>query len=726
MAAGMVAPKAWPRESRARGAPRLKGRRSIAVLGFKNVSGAVDAAWLSTGLCEMLDTELGAGGALRVIPGEAVARVKRELAIADADGYAKDTLARVHDDLGADLVVVGSYTAIGAGNTRRLRVDVKIQDTSSGEIIASVAQEGGQRELFDLVGASVEALRGRIGVEPAAAAQLATLRVALPATPDGAHAYSAGIDALRSGEYRAARDRLLEAVAAAPASAMAESALAQAWNGLGETERARDAANRAVELSAGLADRDQLLINGRAKLISRDYPGARRDLSKLMEATPDDLDVGLLLAAAYGDDGDGKEELGVLARLRMLPPPAGNDPRIALREADAYGDLGESAHELEAVRRSEAEARRRGASLVLANALVVKSTVIAMAGNADDALPPLDEATAISARLGTHAMDARVLAARSFALAYGGDEVGAVDAMQRAVDAFDATGDVSDANRMAGNIVFDYLDGGNANRARAALVLFERRRDVPTATTAVYRDWLVYVSGAPAAARALFRTELADLRHPQRVHVEVEQRYANALRDLDHIEEARRTYGDVLRTHRAAHADFPYAHAASELAFLEGVEGRPLDEQMVRDLEHYADPATRTAAPLRFFARTSIAWSRLAGHRLADARREIDAASALYSPRMQDVNGAFLLASAALAVDDADGGATTADVARMVDVLAQATEYDNPRIVLEARLALALHMRTAGDDASRELGEIAIEAKRRGLLWIARRAVAAR
>lgn len=60
-------------------------RRSVAVLGFKNLSGRADSAWLSTALGEMLTSELGAGERLRTIPGETVARMKIELGLADAD-----------------------------------------------------------------------------------------------------------------------------------------------------------------------------------------------------------------------------------------------------------------------------------------------------------------------------------------------------------------------------------------------------------------------------------------------------------------------------------------------------------------------------------------------------------------------------------------------------------------------------------------------------------------
>jgi hypothetical protein len=50
----------------------VNARRSAAVLGFRNLSGRTDEAWLSMTLSEMLTTELAAGGALRTVPGAQV------------------------------------------------------------------------------------------------------------------------------------------------------------------------------------------------------------------------------------------------------------------------------------------------------------------------------------------------------------------------------------------------------------------------------------------------------------------------------------------------------------------------------------------------------------------------------------------------------------------------------------------------------------------------------
>src|ERR1019366_7575511 len=67
--------------------PRI--RRSVAVLGFRNLPGHPEDDWLSPAFAEMLNTELAANGVLRMVPGEDVARVKRELPLPDEDSLAK-------------------------------------------------------------------------------------------------------------------------------------------------------------------------------------------------------------------------------------------------------------------------------------------------------------------------------------------------------------------------------------------------------------------------------------------------------------------------------------------------------------------------------------------------------------------------------------------------------------------------------------------------------------
>jgi eukaryotic-like serine/threonine-protein kinase len=96
----------------------IKVRRSVAVMGFQNLSGRPEEAWLSTALSEMLTTELAAGEKLRTVPGENVAQMKIDLSLPDADSYGQETLQEIHKNLNADNVVLGSYIPLGKDRIR--------------------------------------------------------------------------------------------------------------------------------------------------------------------------------------------------------------------------------------------------------------------------------------------------------------------------------------------------------------------------------------------------------------------------------------------------------------------------------------------------------------------------------------------------------------------------------------------------------------------------------
>ncbi len=139
-------------------------RPAIAVLGFRNLANRQDAQWLSTALSEMVTTELGAGEAVRTVPGENVNRMKIELALADTDAYAPETLARIRENLGTDLVVFGSYVTVGDGDDASLRVDIRLQDSRQGQTLSVVSESGRAAELLDLVSRAGVRLRQQLGV----------------------------------------------------------------------------------------------------------------------------------------------------------------------------------------------------------------------------------------------------------------------------------------------------------------------------------------------------------------------------------------------------------------------------------------------------------------------------------------------------------------------------------------------------------------------------------
>jgi TolB-like protein len=129
-------------------AAKTSARRSVAVLGFKNLSSRPEVAWLSTALSEMLSAEIGAATELRSISGENVARARQEMGLPEAETLANDSLGKLRTNLGADLVIVGSYVVIGEGSGSQLRLILNLQDTVSGETVASVSETGTEAQVL--------------------------------------------------------------------------------------------------------------------------------------------------------------------------------------------------------------------------------------------------------------------------------------------------------------------------------------------------------------------------------------------------------------------------------------------------------------------------------------------------------------------------------------------------------------------------------------------------
>ncbi|HEY6507335.1 MAG TPA: serine/threonine-protein kinase, partial [Vicinamibacterales bacterium] len=216
-------------------------RRAVAVLGFRNLAGREDAQWLSTALSEMVTTELGAGESVRTVPGENVNRMKIELALADADSYSSETLMRIRENLGTDLVVFGSYVAVGEGDNASLRVDIRLQDSREGQTLSLVSESGRATELFDVVSRAGARLRERLGVQAVPEVML-SVRASQPRSSEATRYYAEGLARLRQFDALGARTLLERAIQADPAFPLAPAALARTWSGLGYDSRARDAA----------------------------------------------------------------------------------------------------------------------------------------------------------------------------------------------------------------------------------------------------------------------------------------------------------------------------------------------------------------------------------------------------------------------------------------------------------------------------------------------------
>jgi eukaryotic-like serine/threonine-protein kinase len=348
-------------------------RRSVAVLPLKNLSGRSETGWVAAALAEMLSTELEAGEKLRVVPGENVVRVTSDLGIGTADTLGRDTLGRLRQSLGSDVVVVGSYLDVGSGGGGQIRLDLRLQDTLSGDTVSSVTEKGSEARLDELVTQAGTDLRSKLGVGDITPSQAASLRASLPKSTEATQLYAEGLAKLRVFDALGARAVLEKAIGIEPGYSQAHSALADAWTALGYDRDARREAQKAYQLSAGLPREQRLWIEARTWEAKKDWDKAARAYRSLFDFFPDNVDYGLSLAGALTRGGKANDALTVIAALHKLPPPAGDDPRIDLAEGAAYDTLAAFQEEETAAGQAADKARILGARLLLARALDAKS-----------------------------------------------------------------------------------------------------------------------------------------------------------------------------------------------------------------------------------------------------------------------------------------------------------------------------------------------------------------
>lgn len=444
----------------------IKPRRSIAVLGFKNLSGRTNEAWLSTALSEMLTAQLSVGERLRTVPGENLAQMKTSLGLQEEDGYGIDTLTRIQQAVDADDVLVGSYLALG-GRGGKVHLDLKLQNVSAGETTAVIVEDGTEDQLPELVSRSGAALLQKLGVSELTPEQNAELSASVSANTEANRLYAEGLVKLRDFDPLAARDRFERAVKLDDSFALAHSLLSGAWSVLGYDQKSREEAKRAFDLSGNLPRENRLVIEGRYQTAVKDWPKTIEIYKILYTFFPDNLEYGLLLASAQRSGEKAQDALSTIDQLRRLRAPANGDPRIDLQEADAASDLGDARRSLASAQRAEQKAKSAGLRLVAADARLTIGNALYGLGQPKDAMTAYQEGLETYQRLGDRVKVAAVYYAMTQALAEIGDRTEARESAEKGVAICQQIGNIRGQALLMNEIGIILRHAGNLDGAVA-------------------------------------------------------------------------------------------------------------------------------------------------------------------------------------------------------------------------------------------------------------------
>lgn len=540
-------------------------RKSVAVLGFRNLSGRTEDAWLSTALSEMLSTELAGGEKLRLVSGEEVANLRLSSPWPQTDTLVRSTTTRIGTALNSDVLVLGSYLTIGAADHGQVRVDVRMQDGKTGEILTEVAEVGGRQDLFRLVSRVGAKLRDRLGVQELQSTEQAGVLASLPLDPEAARFYALGVAKLREFDALAAKDLLEQAAQADPKFSLVHSMLARAWAELGYEQKRREEAKRALDLAIDLPRAQRMLVEGEYSESLGKQEQAASVYHALFELFPDNPDYGLRLVSAQTLSGHGNQAMEIIHQLRGLPPPSSDDPRIDLAEKRAMKS--NNPVELALVQNAIRKASERGQKLIYALARKEECTILNYSEHPDQALAPCEDAYSVFLAAGNKSAAADALREKADVMGTVGNYQEAIETYERALNLLEGLGEHNKAGAVFNNMAIAFENRGNLDRAehlyRAAKVEFEQAGDVNDQITAAgnIAD-ILYLRGNLAGAEKLYQEALRIAASVDSSEPYLLCRLADLGLTRGHVQDARRLAQESVDAYQATQGSYQYLTAA--------------------------------------------------------------------------------------------------------------------------------------------------------------------
>jgi tRNA A-37 threonylcarbamoyl transferase component Bud32/tetratricopeptide (TPR) repeat protein len=449
----------WRRAQPAAAAPVVAAsggagsRPRVAVLTFEAADQRSGSSWVGAALRESLAANLAAGDALDVVPALTTARMAFEIELPATLSYTVDGLARVRAYTGADTVVAGRWRLAADG---ALTVDLRVQQTQAGETVVSETDVGTASSLSLLTARLGDRVRPVFGLAPSAE----TLDETAAALPRAIEPYVAGLDRFALFDWPEAVRHFEQAAREDPASPQPHVALSQVWAQLQRFDRSAAAASEAARLAAALPWRQRELALAVEHEAQRRWPEAIASYRQLDASPVHRVTHRAALARALTAAGHRDEALAGLTELGREAPPIGDDPWLALAEAEWGLAAGDNVRGQAAADRCARTASARGMRWLQARCRGAEARMLVRLARHDEAKTSAREAQRHFQALGDRAGSAGVLHVISIAMYYEGDLEGSRRLAEQAASVARAIGSGRlEANALSQVAIIDILEG---------------------------------------------------------------------------------------------------------------------------------------------------------------------------------------------------------------------------------------------------------------------------
>jgi len=355
-------------------------RPTIAVLPFRNLKGPNTDQYLSSIVEAQLWSELKSATTLRTLDALQVGQAVREQHWERPDEMTREQLAWAAQNLGADLLLTGTYARLG---TENVVVNFRVVDTRDARLLYQNTGTGKEDDLASSILRQEGArLRRAVGAGEDSAVPVA----GMPQNSEAAALYANALKKIGVNEFAPARDLLEKLVVVEPTFSLGHARLAEVYSSLGYDARARFESKAAYEAREGLGPNDAKLVEAQYFAAHAEWEKAIAAFTALWSYNSDTIDYALGLAQVLTSSGEGTQAVRLLEEVKQRAPAPADALRIDIATARAYMDMGDFRHLKSTAAKAIADAERLQSEAVLAEALLYDSIASRRLGDATTAL----------------------------------------------------------------------------------------------------------------------------------------------------------------------------------------------------------------------------------------------------------------------------------------------------------------------------------------------------
>jgi eukaryotic-like serine/threonine-protein kinase len=509
----------------------VKPEVSLAILPFRNASGDSSINWMGGTLAEMLRTDMGQSTSFRTVPSDRLNQILHDLRLAPDANLDPDTLQRVAEFTSADRLLWGQYVKLGD----QIRIDATLQDLKRQRNFALKTEASSEKDLPRSLQQLADEVEKDLSlpadtIKELKAQSLKPSSQSVQALAD----YNQGLMLGRQGKNLEAVKQFEAATTQDPKFALAFAELGKTYAALGYSDKAQDAARRALDLSDSVTPQEKYLIEAENAQVLRDYTKAIDAYERLSQMLPGNPDVERALAGVYEDfamfdkaaavnerilasdpknldalqhmgwvevkRGNPQSGVEYLNRALTLTEQLGNDEEKAT-VLDAFGQAYQSLNKFDEALRSLQDAlaiqRRLSNKAGIALTIELMAQIQESLGQADQALKNYQEALSLHRELGDkRALGGNLLDLGNFYQNHG-DYDRALGASKEALTLLRELGDRVNEAICLGNVGSIYVDKADYESAiiylQQALQLREQLKDSSMIADSVYNMGQAFV-----------------------------------------------------------------------------------------------------------------------------------------------------------------------------------------------------------------------------------------